>query len=145
MRLWSLHPKYLDSKGLVALWREGLLAKAVLEGKTKGYKNHPQLLRFKNQDNPVISLNTYLNYVYVEAKNREYHFNREKIGTLNSTELLPVKQGQLLYELEHLKRKLKLRDMEKYNKLKNVDLPLPNPLFKVVKGDVEPWERIKKE
>jgi len=25
MRLWTLHPKYLDARGLVALWREGLL------------------------------------------------------------------------------------------------------------------------
>jgi hypothetical protein len=29
-RIWSLHPKYLDARGLVALWREGLLAQAVL-------------------------------------------------------------------------------------------------------------------
>ena len=36
MRLWSLHPRYLDAKGLVALWREGLLAQAVLKGQTKG-------------------------------------------------------------------------------------------------------------
>jgi hypothetical protein len=33
MRIWSLHPKYLDSKGLVALWRESLLAKNVLRDK----------------------------------------------------------------------------------------------------------------
>ncbi|WP_368086417.1 pyrimidine dimer DNA glycosylase/endonuclease V [Nitrosomonas sp. Nm34] len=26
MRLWSIHPKYLDAKGLLALWREGLQA-----------------------------------------------------------------------------------------------------------------------
>jgi len=38
MRLWTIHPKYLDAKGLVALWRETLLAKHVLEGKTPGYK-----------------------------------------------------------------------------------------------------------
>lgn len=43
MRLWSLHPQYLDAKGLVALWREGLLAQAVLAGQTRGYKRHPQL------------------------------------------------------------------------------------------------------
>ena len=52
MRIWSLHPKYLDTKGLVALWRETLLAKHVLEGKTKGYRNHPQLDRFKKAQNP---------------------------------------------------------------------------------------------
>ena len=43
MRLWSLHPKYLDKLGLLGLWRESLLAQKVLLGKTKGYKNHPQL------------------------------------------------------------------------------------------------------
>ena len=43
MRLWSIHPRYLDSMGLVALWREALLAQAVLRGETKGYKFHPQL------------------------------------------------------------------------------------------------------
>lgn len=35
MRLWTLHPKYLDTKGLVALWREALLAQKVLQGKQK--------------------------------------------------------------------------------------------------------------
>ena len=38
MRLWSIHPKYLGTKGLVALWREALLAQKVLQGNTKGYK-----------------------------------------------------------------------------------------------------------
>jgi hypothetical protein len=33
MRLWSLHPEYLDANGLVALWREALLAQAFLQGK----------------------------------------------------------------------------------------------------------------
>ena len=50
MRLWSLHPKYLDIKGLVACWREGLLARKVLLDQTKGYKNHPQLIRFNRSN-----------------------------------------------------------------------------------------------
>ena len=78
MRLWSLHPKYLDSKGLVALWREGLLARAVLKGETKGYKNHPQLIRFKNHENPLAAINTYLLNVYRESERRFYNFNRKK-------------------------------------------------------------------
>jgi hypothetical protein len=36
MRLWTLHPKYLDARGLVALWREALLAQKVLRGATRG-------------------------------------------------------------------------------------------------------------
>jgi len=70
MRIWSLHPKYLDSKGLVALWRETLLAKHVLEGKTKGYKNHPQLNRFKAMKKPVEVINQYLSEIFIEAINR---------------------------------------------------------------------------
>ncbi|MGA2330816.1 MAG: pyrimidine dimer DNA glycosylase/endonuclease V [Syntrophales bacterium] len=46
MRLWSLHPGYVDARGLVALWREGMLARKVLQHQTKGYKNHLQLHRF---------------------------------------------------------------------------------------------------
>src|SRR5215467_3185960 len=81
MRLWSIHPKYLDSKGLVALWRESLLAKNVLENKTKGYKNHPQLLRFKQARDPVNCINQYLFEIYNEAKRRNYSFDKKKIKT----------------------------------------------------------------
>ena len=70
MRLWSLHPKYLDTKGLVALWREGLLARKVLQGQTRGYKYHPQLERFKNHNKPVNAIDTYLLHVYNESVNR---------------------------------------------------------------------------
>ena len=76
MRIWSIHPQYLDSKGLVALWRESLLAKHVLEGKTKGYKNHPQLNRFKKAENPLHLMNEYLSFVYQESLRRGYNFER---------------------------------------------------------------------
>lgn len=145
MRLWSLHPKYLDSKGLVAVWREGLLARAVLEGKTKGYKNHPQLIRFKNQKEPLHFLDTYLNYIYLEAADRGYNFNQDKIGTEIIEEQITVTQGQMLYELKHLLKKLKYRDIDQYQQLKQIDLPLPNPIFKVIPGDIEPWEELKAE
>jgi hypothetical protein len=46
MRLWSVHPRYLDRQGLTAAWREALLAQKVLTGTTRGYRNHPQLVRF---------------------------------------------------------------------------------------------------
>jgi len=94
MRLWSLHPKYLDSKGLVALWREALLAKNVLEGKTKGYKNHPQLLRFKELNDPVGGINQYLTAVYEEALERGYHFNRSKISFDHSPTKIHVTKGR---------------------------------------------------
>ncbi|UTB32969.1 MAG: pyrimidine dimer DNA glycosylase/endonuclease V [Methanobacterium sp. ERen5] len=144
MRLWSLHPKYLDSKGLVALWREGLLARKVLLGKTKGYKNHPQLIRFKNHKNPINAIDTYLINVYLESKLRNYHFNRSKIGNKFTEELLDVTETQLIYELEHLRIKLETRDHDRYLELKNITIPDPNPFFIMVDGDIETWE-IQKE
>jgi len=143
MRLWSLHPKYLDSKGLVAVWREGLLARAVLKGETRGYKNHPQLHRFKKQENPLLYLDNFLNNIYHEAESRGYNFNQKKIGPVTLKEQITVTQGQLQYELEHLRGKLKIRDTKKYQELTQIDLPLPNPLFYVIPGDVEPWEKLK--
>ncbi len=79
MRLWTIHPGYLDRKGLVALWREGLLAQSVLLGNTKGYKNYPQLTRFKNTDNPIGAIGNYLSAVVDEADKRGHNFNRDKI------------------------------------------------------------------
>ncbi len=143
MRLWSIHPKYLDSKGLVALWREGLLARAVLEGNTQGYKNHPQLIRFKKQKDPLLFLDTYLYYIYLESKNREYNFRYEKIGTNYTEELINITKGQIEYELKHLMGKLKTRDMKKYNELEEVESPQANPIFKLIPGNIEPWEKLK--
>jgi hypothetical protein len=149
MRLWSLHPKYLDSKGLVALWREGLLARAVLKGKTKGYTNHPQLIRFKKQGHPLLFLDTYLNHVYLEANIRGYNFNQEKIGVEHTSKQIPVTSGQILYELEHLLMKLKKRDQYKYQEIKKItdqkDSLIPNPLFNVIPGDIELWEKLRKD
>lgn len=149
MRIWSLHPKYLDSKGLVALWREGLLARAVLRGETKGYINHPQLIRFRKQDHPILFLDTYLNHVYLEANRRGYNFNHDKIGVKRASKHIPVTIGQISYELEHLQKKLKKRDKNRYQEinklLKKGDSPIPNPIFNVIPGDIEIWEKLKKE
>jgi hypothetical protein len=98
MRIWSIHPKYLDTKGLVALWREALLAKHVLEGKTKGYKNHPQLKRFNAANNPVNSINQYLGIVYGEALKRGFNFDRKKIKRNYDQVKLTVTKGQLKFE-----------------------------------------------
>ena len=143
MRLWSLHPKYLDSKGLVALWREGLLAQAVLAGKTKGYLNHPQLLRFKSTLRPLVSIGIYLHNVCDEADHRGYAFDRKKILKAMSTRpiKIPVTRGQLKYEWEHLLKKLQVRDLGHLDKLKQVKLVRPHPSFKTRSGKVESWER----
>jgi len=143
MRLWSLHPKYLDSKGLVALWREGLLAKKVLEGRTKGYRNHPQLERFKKHRDPLKAINAYLFEVWKEASRRGYKFNLDKVVPVELDEKIPVTKGQLTYEFQHLLRKLRKRNPERCKELKHVKEVEPNPVFSVVEGDVEPWEKVK--
>ncbi len=140
MRIWSLHPKYLDSKGLVALWRETLLAKHVLEGKTKGYKHHPQLNRFKKAKYPIDLINQYLSEIYHEAVNRDYNFDKQKINWSFKKSLIPVTSGQLSYEAEHLLSKLKKRDNKKYKELKSQSTVDNNPVFKLVIGEIEEWE-----
>jgi len=141
MRLWSLHPKYLDSKGLVALWREALLAKKVLEQKTKGYKHHPQLVRFKESEAPLAAINQYLQIVCDEASARQYHFDASKIETgYKNPSCIKVTKGQLYYEVEHLLQKLKSRDQQKFKKLHKAKKFQAHPLFKIVNGNIEDWE-----
>jgi len=142
MRIWSIHPKYIDAKGLVALWRETLLAKNVLEGNTKGYKNHPQLIRFKKSDNPLHAINQYLSEVYKESIIRGYHFDATKFNTCSQSLLLPVTKGQIQYEMQHLLNKLKSRDTHKHLDLINLLTIEPHPLFKMVEGEMEEWEII---
>lgn len=145
MRLWSISPEYLDVKGLLAVWREGLLAKKVLEGKTKGYRNHPQLVRFKSCSEPLVAINSFLYFVAEEAKKRGYSFDASKIDTSTIlTGMIPVTTGQVEYEFHHLCGKLKVRDPERY---KNMCTTVPseirvNPVFYIVEGPVEPWEKI---
>lgn len=142
MRIWSLHPKYLDAKGLVALWRETLLAKKVLEGKTKGYKNHPQLNRFKDSKEPLASINFYLKEIYKEAVNRNYNFDPNKFSAKVRSSKLSVTRGQLEYEFTHLMRKLKTRDPSRYKMFKDRERISTHSLFRVVKGDIALWEVI---
>jgi hypothetical protein len=140
MRIWSLHPKYLDTKGLVALWRETLLAKHVLQGKTKGYKNHPQLNRFKKCKKPVDAIDQYLASVHHEAEERGYNFDRKKINWKFAKSKLSVTNGQVSYEIQHLIRKLKVRDPKKFKELRSQKQFDVHPLFKIKKGEIEDWE-----
>ena len=143
MRLWSIHPSYLDTKGLVALWREGLLAQNVLLGKTKGYKNHPQLIRFKAVENSPGAIASYLISVVEEANQRGYHFDRNKIINEELSGFITVTTRQLDYEFNHLLEKLKKRDPARYEQLfKITDIRL-HPIFTKVIGERENWEIIK--
>lgn len=141
MRLWSLHPKYLDSQGLVALWREALLAQAVLRGNTRGYRSHPQLERFKNHPTPLAAIARYLESVYIEALTRGYTFDRSKFRPSRRQVTIPVSHDQLQYEWEHLLAKLRRRSPAIWHKWACTAAQEAHPLFKVRKGTVESWER----
>jgi hypothetical protein len=141
MRLWTLHPKYLDRAGLVALWREALLAQAVLKGETRGYRNHTQLIRFRNHPEPPAAIAAYLTEILCEAVRRGYHFNPAKIGPFRDVPAIPVTRGQLLCERDHLRRKLIARDSAACRVLTEVDEPDPHPLFTICEGEAETWER----
>ena len=140
MRLWTLHPKYLDAKGLVALWREALLAQKVLRGKTRGYRHHPQLIRFQAQANPVAAVAAFLKDVHEEATRRGYQFDRSKIARVRVAVRLDETEGQLRYEWEHLKVKLKRRAPLVLAAHQQVSIPEPHPIFRIVAGEVREWE-----
>lgn len=141
MRLWSIHPRYLDPAGLVALWREALLAQAVLRGQTRGYQRHPQLERFRAASSPAGSIAEYLRVVHDESVRRGYQFDSTKIGAKRDATALTVTRGQLDYEWQHLLAKLRGRSPELLEQLMTVREPDANPLFTAVDGDVAPWER----
>jgi hypothetical protein len=163
MRLWSIHPRYLDAKGLVALWREALLAKAVIAGRTKGYTRHPQLERFRAAADPAAAIRGYLETVLEESRSRGYRFDARKLGPRRAAAesaaaeaaprgraapsgraalapRIPVTRGQLAYEREHLLSKLAARDPGRRAALAVEAAFEPHPLFRIVEGGVEAWE-----
>ena len=173
MRIWSLHPSLLDRRALVACWRETLLAQKVLRGLTRGYTNHPQLIRFRAHPQPLEAVAAYLSGLADEADARGYSFNRALIGAgedgagknctdkadKNGTDkaenpyasvtLIPVPLGQLEYELAFLQHKMAGRDPEWEQQLserlaaRGELAACAHPLFEVVPGAIEPWEKTK--
>lgn len=175
MRIWSLHPSLLDRRALVACWRETLLAQKVLRGLTRGYTNHPQLIRFRAHPQPLEAVTAYLSRLADEADARGYSFNRALIGageneagenstSKNGTDKngadksgnphasvahIPVPLGQLEYELAFLQHKVAGRDPEWEHRLserlaaRGELAACAHPLFEVVPGAIEPWEKTK--
>ena len=141
MRLWSLHPRHLDAKGLVALWREGLLARAVLHGQTRGYRSHPQLERFRAHPRPLAAIDAYLATVVEESLARGYRFDAGKLGPVEAVDTIDVATGQLALEWRHLRDKLAARSPETLARWAAVGEPDCHPLFRRVPGPVAPWER----
>ncbi len=142
MRLWSIHPRYLDPRGLVALWREALLAKAVLCGQTRGYRHHPQLARFNAHATPRLAINSYLAAIHAESVLRGYAFDRSKIGPVRKVGSIIVASGQLEHEWMHLCRKLQARSPQVLQCWAGVAAPDCHPLFRVQPGPVAEWEII---
>ena len=140
MRLWSLHPKHLDAQGLVALWREGLLARAVLREQTRGYRNHPQLDRFKAHPHPLRAIDAYLAVVQDDATARGYNFDRGKLGQTHAVDAIDVTHGQLAHERQHLLGKLAVRNPAQQLQWQDAALDV-HPLFHPVPGGVAAWER----
>jgi hypothetical protein len=145
MRLWSLHPRYLDPQGLVALWREALLARKVLRGETRGYRHHPQLQRFRDTRDPPIAIDAYLAAVHAEATARGYAFDASKFDAAARTATIPVARGQLEHEWSHLMRKLEARNPELHARWRDLQRPRAHPSFRVVAGPVADWERPRDE
>lgn len=141
MRIWTFHPKYLDRQGLLALWRESLLAQKVLRGLTRGYRAHPQLTRFKAHPDPVGAIGSYLSAVHAESAARGYRFDLLKIWSDSPANIISETDGQLLYEWNHFMRKLKSRSRDRFDALKDLKDPEPHPLFKIYLGEVQSWER----
>jgi len=141
LRLWSIHPKYLDAAGLVALWRESLLAQKILREPTKGYRNHPQLRRFRMHPCPQRAMAGYLKGIWQESRRRGYNFDEKKIGVKDTAVKVPVTRGQLRYEFDWLLDKLKKRDGDRYNKLRSVKRIESNSAFEIIEGGIEEWEK----
>jgi hypothetical protein len=152
MRLWSIHPVYLDAKGLVACWREALLAQKVLEGTTRGYTRHPQLERFRAAADPRAAIGFFLRALADEAESRGYRFDCSKIISPAPAEPLPVTQGQIEYELALLRSKVFARtpawlETPAWRAVTRTGRgagPVRlNPSFRRVPGGIESWERVK--
>lgn len=142
MRIWSIHPEYLDTKGLVAVWREGLLALHVLSGKTKGYTKHPQLRRFQDHSAPIHAISNYLHYIVDEADRRGFKFDRQKLLPKQEVSTITVTTQQVEYEARHLLKKLQMRDQKKWALVNQVEVFSVHPFFTLVEGPIADWEKM---
>ncbi len=136
-----MHPRYLDAAGLTAAWREGLLAQAVLAGRTRGYRHHPQLLRFFGHEDPLGAIGVYLSGLADEADRRGYHFNRGKILAVAADVFLEETQGQLAAEWALLGAKLRGRSPAVFSAWTQTARPRPHPLFRLIEGPMRDWEK----
>ena len=135
---------YLDAQGLVALWREALLAREVLRGRTNGYRRHPQLKRFQSSASPRAAINHYLELIYFEACSRGYAFDQSKLGRPGSRRRILATDGQLQYEWRWLLSKLLQRSPSVHRRHLEINRPAAHALFRIVPGPIAEWEHVRK-
>ncbi len=88
----------------------------------------------------MAAVDTFLRGIYEESCIRGYTFSAGKFGEGHAYGTMTVTTGQLELEWAHLLAKLVHRDPERRSKALGLR-PRPHPLFRVVPGPVEPWER----
>lgn len=151
MRVWSIHPKYCDTPRLNGMWREGLLAKAVIEGTTPkgGYRKHSQAERLKVHPDPVKLINHILYEVWKVAQERGFKYDIKKLNKRIVDEPLSTKlevtRGQIEYEFNFMQHKIGAVDTRyKINteEVRKNGIEV-NPCFKIVPGDIMDFEKEK--
>ena len=141
MRLWSIHPRYLDPPGLGGLWREALLAQGIVIGRTTAYRNHPQARRVLEQPDPWGAIHDYLVGVWEEGDRRGYDYKRSRILPHAGSHPMTVPRGQLEYEAALLRLKLEARNPAYLDDLPRPECVPPHPSILVVEGGIAWWER----
>ena len=132
MSLCTIHPKYLDKQGLISLWREGLLAQKVLNGEVNIQLNSPLWEKLKKSQNPLRAIGAYLSFVAAEGARRGYKFSHEKILYPNFESYeIKVKPQDLIFEMTHLRNKLKMRDQHKWDEISKVSEVSPHPFIRL--------------
>ena len=138
MKLWTFHPRYLDTCGLTGLWREAIMAQNILiklmQGKLVGYTNHPELNKIRNIGESIFwegAIRVYLDEIYKESVLRKHSFNQYKIrasrGFLLNVEIW-LSEEQLRQEEETIKERMAVRSPGRYQEVKDLQFE-PHPLF----------------
>ena len=126
----------------MAAWREALLAKAVLQNRTRGYRAHPQLIRFREHPRPIGAINTSLAGLLAEGARRGYRFDARKLRGPRTRVPIAVTDGQIRFEWTHLLRKLRVRAPDHYRAARR-ETPQVHVLFAVTAGPVASWEAVR--
>jgi hypothetical protein len=63
------------------------------------------------------------------------------VGPVRNASRVAVTSGQLEHEWRHMLGKLRARSPERYRRWRGLESPEAHPMFEVVAGPVEPWER----